>query len=162
MIERLFARGKEQPIELLSSRLSSERDFYRLFVKDLKGAKTEVIIESPYMTVKRSKDFLPIFTKLRKRGVKIIINTRHPNHHDGNLKFQAWKAIKILRECGIKVHIHSDLRHRKLAVIDQAILWEGSLNILSQNNSREIMRRSESNQLCLQMLRFTGIKRYYW
>ena len=31
--------------------------------------------------------------------------------------------------------------HRKLAVIDRKILWEGSLNILSHVRSREIMRR---------------------
>lgn len=161
MIERLFARSKEQPLKLLDSRLCSERDFYRLFVKDLKGARSEIIIESPYLTVKRSRNFLPIFTKLRKRGVKIVINTRHPKHHDGSLKFQAWRAIKTLRDCGVKVNLYSDLRHRKLAIVDQTILWEGSLNILSQNNSREIMRRSESKQLCLQMLRFTGIKRYF-
>ena len=28
--------------------------------------------------------------------------------------------------------------HRKLAILDRKVLWEGSLNILSQTRSREI------------------------
>ena len=34
--------------------------------------------------------------------------------------------------------------HQKVAIIDDRICWEGSLNILSFANSRELMRRFES------------------
>ena len=40
-----------------------------------------------------------------------------------------------------------------------AFLYEGSLNILSQNDSCEIMRRIESTQLAWQMARFIGVDR---
>ena len=46
---------------------------------------------------------------------------------------------------------------RKLAIIDRQILWEGSLNILSQNDSCEVMRRITSTQHAWQMTRFIGI-----
>lgn len=51
---------------------------------------------------------------------------------------------------------------RKIAVIDGRILWEGSLNILSQGNSREVMRRIESEELTKQMVRFLGLHRFYF
>ncbi|HPF30831.1 MAG TPA: hypothetical protein PLO25_00775 [Candidatus Saccharibacteria bacterium] len=49
--------------------------------------------------------------------------------------------------------------HRKLVIID-GILWEGSLNILSQNDSCELMRRMQPEELVKEMLRFTGLKKW--
>jgi hypothetical protein len=51
--------------------------------------------------------------------------------------------------------------HRKLAIIDDEILWEGSLNILSQNDSCEIMRRTVSQQVASEMVRFIGARRWF-
>jgi hypothetical protein len=39
-------------------------------------------------------------------------------------------------------------------------MYEGSLNILSQNDSAEIMRRIASKQLVEQMVSFVGLERY--
>ncbi len=47
--------------------------------------------------------------------------------------------------------------HRKLAVIDRTILWEGSLNILSQNRSQKVMSRIEKLQFQLRFI-FMKIK----
>lgn len=150
-------RRKKASADLIDSRLFDECSFYDQFVKDLKKAKKSVVIESPYLTEKRAIYFLKIFKKLNKRGVKAKINTREPKHHCKNLEIQAWKAINILRQGGVEIYLCSDMRHRKLAMIDGSILWEGSLNILSQARSREIMRRTESRKLCKQMIKFTKV-----
>ena len=59
---------------------------------------------------------------------------------------------------GIEV-IMTGAHHRKLAIIDDDILWEGGLNVLSQNDSCEIMRRIKSNEVFKQMMQFIGIKK---
>lgn len=158
---RLFTR-KVSPSDLLSSQLFDETAFYQTFIRDLKRAKREVIIESPYMTTARVRTILPTLQKLIKKGVKVRVNTRFPEHHDQVLRVQAWIVTKELRNIGVKVRFFSDYHHRKIAVIDGYILWEGSLNILSQNRSREIMRRIESEQLTRQMLAFLKLKRFNW
>jgi hypothetical protein len=66
----------------------------------------------------------------------------------------------MFKAAGIKIKLFTDMRHRKLAIVDGLILWEGSLNILSQNNSREIMRRTQSQELCSQMAKYTGLKKW--
>ena len=71
---------------------------------------------------------------------------------------EAHRAVASLQHYGIQV-IYIQGHHRKLAIIDRQILYEGSLNILSQNNSREIMRRIESRELAWQMARFVDIDR---
>lgn len=47
--------------------------------------------------------------------------------------------------------------HRKIAITDNEILWEGSLNILSQSDSCEIMRRIVSCELSEQTVQFIGL-----
>jgi hypothetical protein len=155
-------RRKVPTEELLPSKLFDERTFYYAFMRDLKKCKTEVVIESPYLTCRRVNELVPIFRKLTKKGVKVRINTRFPGHHDEYLRIQAWMALKQLKSVGVHVKLCNDFRHRKLAVLDGSILWEGSLNILSQNNSREIMRRTQSTVLCDQMVSFVGLRRRLW
>lgn len=153
---------KPPSVTLTNSTLYDERSFYNAFTRDIKKAVSSVIIESPYLTEKRAWYFAKIFKKLTKNGVRVRINTRNPRHHDKLLEIQAWKAIRVLRAHGVKVCFFDDMRHRKLAIIDGRILWEGSLNILSQALSREIMRRTASPELARQMASFTKINNRFW
>lgn len=132
---KLF-KHKANATDILSSKLYNEQTFYKTFANDVRKARRHVIIESPFLTERRALQFCQQFKRISKRNVKITVNTRNPRHHDKSLEIQAWKAMRRLRDSGVKVHTYDDLRHRKLAVIDERILWEGSLNILSQNNHR--------------------------
>ncbi len=158
---KLFHKSKTESTELLFSILHDERSFYVSFIKDLKRAKHSVIIESPFMTKGRVLLMAPILKKLQKKGVTVRVNTRHPSSHNECLYYQAWQAANVLRSYGVKVRFYHDMRHRKLAIIDGRILWEGSLNILSHKNSREIMRRIDSRKLCKQMANFAGINSWF-
>jgi phosphatidylserine/phosphatidylglycerophosphate/cardiolipin synthase-like enzyme len=155
-MRNLFNRNRTATLEF-SSTPFDDRDFYYAFIKDLKHVNSMVVIESPYLTVKRALFFTDIFTQLSKHGVSVRINTREPSHHDHILEDQAWRAIKILKVSGARVFLCSDMRHRKLAILDGRTLWEGSLNILSQSDSTEIMRRTVSKDMCEQMAKFTKI-----
>lgn len=145
--------------ELLSSSLLSHNDFYGVFIKDLSKAKREVIIESPFISLKRLNYLIPIFRQLIRRGVRVIINTKPPEEQDASYSKRAEGCIAKLLELGIEVLITGS-HHRKLAVIDRQVLYEGSLNILSQNDSCEIMRRIHSGQLAAQMINFIGISKF--
>lgn len=107
---------------------------------------------------RRIGELLPIFEGLRHRGIAVTVNTRCPDEHDGEYIGQASDGVQGNAGVGVKV-LYTVKHHRKLAVIDD-VLWEGSLNILSQNDSCEIMRRSVSSALTEEMLRFIGAKNY--
>lgn len=144
--------------ELCRSQLYDNKTFYKKFMGDLRHAKQQLYIESPFITTKRMRELLPVFEKLRKRNVRIIVNTRNPDEHEGEYVGQAYDAVIAMQKLDIEV-LYTVKLHRKLAIIDDDILWEGSLNILSQNNSCEIMRRSESKQLVKQMMDFIELSR---
>ena len=142
-------------VELLYSDLYDEVSFYPRFFRDIKQARKSVLIESPYLTIRRAEQFASVAAKVSRKGVSIKVFTRYPGHHTPRLRAEAEEVIGILQNAGIRVFISHDLRHRKIAIIDNTVLYEGSLNILSQSKSREVMRRTISRRLCMQMLAFT-------
>ena len=146
--------NETQPQELFLSSLYNENTFYKQFSTDLQNASEEVIIESPFITVKRLNSLLPIFTQLKSRKVSIFIITRNPQEHDGIMAIQSELGIQWFENMGIQVLLENGGYHRKLAIIDRKILYEGSLNILSQSQSREFMRKIISKALTNELLQF--------
>lgn len=144
---------------LSSSRLFDQSSFYNAFLRDLGRSKRLVVIESPFITKKRMNQLLPAISRLRSKGVRVIINTKPFEEHKPSYRDQAMWAVGIMQDLGIEV-LMTGGHHRKLAIIDDAILWEGSLNILSQNDSCELMRRIKSDVAVKELLRFTGMKRW--
>jgi phosphatidylserine/phosphatidylglycerophosphate/cardiolipin synthase-like enzyme len=152
-----FLKRQTSSIGLTDSKLFSDKDFYAAFQRDLRRCQHEAIIESPFITQRRLSSLLPTLQKLKARRVKIIVNTRDPlSNDDEYMREDAGRAISTLQHLGVQV-LFTGNHHRKLAIIDRDVLWEGSLNILSQNDSCEIMRRIESPQLAWQMTRFISI-----
>ena len=156
MIYELLSRLLPKQSETLASKIYDEDKFYDAFLKDLGKCGSEVIIESPFITNRRVIQLMPTIKKLKSRKVRVAINTRNPEEHDNFLRSEAQSAIGLLQSEGVQV-IFTEGHHRKLAILDRNILWEGSLNILSQKDSREMMRRTVSTVLSWQMVRFTKL-----
>lgn len=155
-ILRRFATVTELP----DSKLLNEDTFYPVFLKDLSNCHSEVLIESPFITNRRLNQLLPALQKLKDRRVRVAINTKDPKEHEDEYRREdAISAISALQRLGIHV-IYTCGHHRKLAILDRKILYEGSLNVLSQNGSREVMRRVESVQWAWQMVAFVGLDKY--
>lgn len=148
--------------DLIHSQLFDETTFYLQFLKDLKQCKKEVIIESPFIASQRTCSLIRTFETLVAKKVKIYIITRDPNDHDLTMKQQAETEIRRFETMGIQVLVTNNFSHRKLAILDRKILWEGSLNILSQNYSREIMRRIDSEVHAQECFRFINLGKYIY
>ncbi len=147
-------------MSLFTSQLYDEKTFYQTFLQDLEKCQNEVIIESPYITTKRIRTFDRLFKKLLQKGVEIYIITRDPKEHEVGMELQSEDAISWCEAIGIQILLCTGNHHRKLAILDRKILWEGSLNILSQTYSREIMRRIEDKKLTMQMFNFLKFAKF--
>lgn len=80
------------------SSLYGQTTFYAKFHKDISLAKERVMIESPSITQRRMITLLPIMAKLRKRGVRIIINTKSFEEHERAYREQAIWAIGVTQD----------------------------------------------------------------
>jgi len=152
-----YLMRRSRRVIMNNSTLFDNNTFYKAFEHDLRRARQSVIIESPFITRRRMEQLLPLLTKLRHKSVRIVVNTRNPDEHNEEYAIQAEDAVAAMQDIGIKV-LYTVKHHRKLAIIDEEILWEGSLNILSQGDSCEVMRRTVSSSLAWQMICFTKLE----
>lgn len=121
--------------------------FYDYLLADLQNAKQRIVIFSPFITEKRLSQLLPHFFDTVNQGVQIVIITKALLEHKESEKATYAKCIKALRDCGVHV-IHKKNMHEKLIFIDNDILWNGSLNILSFTGSTgEIMQRIKNKHV---------------
>lgn len=140
--------------EISSSALFNETTFYDTFANDISNAKQEVIIECPYITRKRLHMLKPVFERLVSNNIPVFVITRDPNEHDAGMAQSSEEGVRYFETIGVQVLLIKGGHHRKLALIDRQVLWEGSLNILSQNQSREFMRRIENRKMAEELFQF--------
>jgi hypothetical protein len=86
--------------------------------------------------------------------------TRNPSEHSKTYKLQSEEEIQKFEALGVHVLLCKGNHHRKLAIIDRNILWEGSLNILSQTKSREFMHRLEGGGFASDVFKFINYEKY--
>lgn len=150
---------RSEQLGLAGSRLLDQDTFYPCFLKDLRRCHKEVIIECPFVTMRRVHYLLPALRGLTKRRVCVVVNTKPPYEHSGVLRRQAELAIVAMQEAGARV-LFTGGHHRKLVILDMETVYEGSLNILSQSDSCEIMRRIESKEAAMQLIDFLKLERF--
>lgn len=151
---RKLASSDDISIEMGKSELFDEKNFYGAFINDMLSAEKEIIIDSPYITTRRVDELYKYFEQVRHKGIDVYLLTRVSKEQDSKMQYYSDKEIERLSGIGIKVLPFMGKIHRKLAIIDRKILWEGSLNILSQNDSTEVMRRFEGEESSKQMVSF--------
>ncbi len=154
---RQDAINSEKSEVLRISDLFNEKTFYRAFIKDILAAKKEVIIYSPFVTKFRADFFKSVFEKLKDKNIEIFIFTRPIEDYDTMFQPQIRRALEDCEKLGVNVFYLSGSIHEKVAVIDREILWEGSLNILSQRASREMMRRTADEPMAMQIISYLNL-----
>jgi phosphatidylserine/phosphatidylglycerophosphate/cardiolipin synthase-like enzyme len=142
-----------------ASRLFDNETFDRAFLKDIYSCRSTLLIESPFIRLNRVLDLLPTFERLRRKGVRVVVNTRPPEEHDEEYEQQAMEAVSLLQSLDVEV-LFTIKHHRKIAIIDRETFWEGSLNILSYYDSCEIMRRTVSATEAESLIKFIGLNKY--
>lgn len=156
--------SSSDPGELRSgiSNSFNEKNFWGAFGKDLNSARKSVLIVSPFLYPGRTETFIKRFERLIQNGIKVQIYTRclhekpEGNDKDKESIQQSKEAYKMLQETGVELICYHRC-HQKVAIIDEALTWEGSLNILSHSTSgttsTEQMRRFEGWEVARDSLR---------
>jgi hypothetical protein len=133
-----------------------EHDFLDCFRADLATSRTAVIILSPFVSPSRCLNYYPVLRVLTARAVTVDVYVRPEPEQPEGLRHHFREVVRALDLAGAQVHLRPTM-HEKIAVLDDTILWHGSLNILSHNDSRESMLRFESPDLVREVLADIGL-----
>lgn len=129
----------------------NSKNFLTVYNNDVLAAKKELVIASPFISKASLAKILHNFKVLINGGVKIKIITRPLE----DFKETSRKNIKAIHEILINQGIYLVFNYnmyKKFAVIDDKIVWYGSINLLSYGNSEDSIMRLESIEIANELL----------
>lgn len=116
--------------------VDDERDFYRTFAAEIRQARQSLWLWAPWVAG-RVRSLLPDLRAAADRGVRITVFMR-----DDTDQLQGKDTSRsLIADLRATVHtvVPMHVMHQKIAVIDEHTVMIGSLNMLSQSSTREVM-----------------------
>lgn len=125
----------------MSHKVFTHDTFDEAFEADLAVARCLVLMQSPFLTVRRIKRFYGPFSKCVRRGVRVCMFIQDPSTESNLYRIAEINAsADLLKKIGVHVS-PKPKAHEKLIVIDNMIAWDGSLNMMSYRDTSERMTR---------------------
>jgi hypothetical protein len=121
--------------------------FDRGFTADIARANKSIVVFSGYISHLRVGELAGAFSEAIQQKVKIRCVTRPPTRNFPKNPASGAKAFEVLEQIGCVVDGRSRM-HQKVIIIDERIVWNGSLNALSfARGTDELMVRAVSQEL---------------
>ncbi len=127
------------------------KSFYREYCNDILAAKKEILIVSPFMRKGRVTQLIKILTSAVTKDVSVMIITRPPRDFKEKEQKNVIDITTNLEKYGIKVTYRSGF-HQKFTVIDNEVVWYGSVNFLSFGIAEESIMRFANQDIAGQLL----------
>jgi phosphatidylserine/phosphatidylglycerophosphate/cardiolipin synthase-like enzyme len=126
-------------------------NFLPVFVNDLATAVREILIVSPFITRTRTVQMMPHLRTPLQRNVRVVVVTRPIEEFRGKDVTSLQEALALLEQAGLTVRFRPNI-HQKFAVMDQRIVWYGSINLLSFGSAEESVMRLESPNIACELM----------
>jgi superfamily II DNA or RNA helicase len=146
------AKGETEPLEEIHSIFNS-LNFAPVYSTDIIAAQREVVIVSPFLGYKRVAASVAQFVAA---NAKVTVITRPPESYPEKDRVKIAGCITMLTNSGVIVKTKENI-HQKFAVIDQRLVWYGSINLLSYGSAEESIMRIESLSIASELLRGLGL-----
>lgn len=129
-----------------------KNNFWPVYCNDLLTATRDVFIVSPFVTKSRVTHAMQYLNTAISNRAKVIVMTRPVEDFTGKNCVAVQSALELLTGAGVNVIFKSNI-HQKFAIIDQIIVWYGSINLLSFGNAEESIMRLENSSIANELMR---------
>ena len=141
----------EDPAEKQVVNAIFDSDTYKtIYERDLDEAEKDIVISSPTLGKHKVMRMLSLLKERQKAGVKITIVTWPPDAYLYGRDEHRIELMETLRNAGFNIILVKDSCEH-YAIIDNEIVWYGSMNLLSkddvEDNIMRIVNRSISEEL---------------
>jgi superfamily II DNA or RNA helicase len=130
-------------------------NFLPVYQNDMMNAAREAVIVSPFVTRRRALQMLPNLEAALAQKVSVVVVTRPTNAYKDKDKPALEEILASLQDTGVRLLFKANI-HQKFAVIDQKIVWYGSINLLSYGSAQESIMRLESPNIAQELLKDLG------
>ncbi|MFO1188323.1 MAG: AAA domain-containing protein [Alphaproteobacteria bacterium] len=123
---------------------------------DMNRAERSIVMYSGFITPERVASYGDLFRTKIGDGVAIRCVTRPPRFNGSIPEELGKQALDALEGIGVVVDCRRDI-HEKIVLIDNRVIWSGSLNPLSHTSrTDEFMTRAESEGFAEQVAAFVS------
>jgi phosphatidylserine/phosphatidylglycerophosphate/cardiolipin synthase-like enzyme len=127
-------------------------NFSPVYENDILAATREILIVSPFVTRKRTVEMLQHLEVAQRNRVNVTVMTRPAEDYRAKDAAASQGTLDLLQGAGVCMICRSNI-HQKFAIIDQRIVWYGSINLLSFGNAEESIMRLESPNIARELIK---------
>jgi superfamily II DNA or RNA helicase len=128
-----------------------KKSYQEVYIKDLTESNKNVVISSPGINEKKVKQLIVLMQKKQEDGISVMVLTLSPESYPEKRVEKTRELIGYLVGVGIKV-IERSVMHEHYAVIDEEIVWYGSMNLLSGEKEDDNLMRVLSKDIAQELL----------
>ncbi len=129
-------------------------NYAETYWRDLEQAKAGVIVSSPRLNNQKVNRIITVLSKRQEAGVKVTIVTWHPDAYKYGRDDVRMELMERLRKTGFEIRLAEDSCEH-YAVIDNEIVWYGSMNLLSKEDAEDNLMRVCSKDIAAELLEMT-------
>ena len=135
----------------VSNSIFNSTGYWEVFEKDVLSTAKNIIISSPYLSFRKVEWLVDQSEILQKRGVVIKVFSLSPEAYPEDGREHHGKLLERLTSAGICVKTQNHC-HERYAVIDQSLVWYGSMNLLSRGREEDSLMRIVSPEIAAELL----------
>ena len=125
--------------------------YEKVYEKDLQEANKEIIISSPGINHAKVDAFVKLIKQRQEDGVKLTVITLNPEGYPEEKIEDTKRLVEILKNCGVRIKLQEHM-HEHFAIIDEEIVWYGSMNFLSRAKVDDNLMRVKSKDAAQELL----------
>jgi phosphatidylserine/phosphatidylglycerophosphate/cardiolipin synthase-like enzyme len=127
-------------------------NFLPVYSNDILAAEREIMIVSPFVTKRRTLQMMQQLEVAMRNKVRVVVVTRPIGDFGENGPAALQGTLSILQDAGVSVVYRPNI-HQKFALIDQRVVWYGSINLLSFGSAEESIMRLESPNIASELVK---------
>ena len=129
-------------------------NYAEIYWSDLEEAKRAVIVSSPRLNNQKVNRIISVLGNRQELGVKVTIVTWHPDAYKYGRDDVRMELMERLRKAGFEIKlVEESCEH--YAVIDNELVWYGSMNLLSKEDAEDNLMRVCSKDIAAELLEMT-------
>jgi superfamily II DNA or RNA helicase len=127
-------------------------NFLPVFNQDIVAAKKEIVIVSPFVRKRRTHQMVQHLKISTGKNIRVIVVTRPKEDFATKDRAAMQRTLDLLADSGVNVVFKSNI-HQKFAVMDQKVVWYGSINLLSYGSAQESIMRIDSANIANELMK---------
>lgn len=145
-----LAKGEDIGTESLDI-IYDNNNFLAVFRNDITLSQKEILIVSPFLRKIRTMHMLQHLKTALDNDIRVIVVTRLIDDYKEDEKPAIQMIFDLLQTAHVCVVPKSNI-HQKFAIMDQKIVWYGSINLLSYGRAQESIMRIESSNIANELV----------